>query len=355
MSPLPPSASPGGHPRQRAKEPAISTGRPPRRLGAIGTLVWDSNWHPSLITGPDQPLRQWGGAAYSFASLSATCPPGWVVQPIVKIGADLERPALQHLRTLPNLHIGQGVQVVPEPNNRVELRYYDSAHRTELLTGGVPPWSWEELEPIVSTLDALYVNFISGFELDLATARALRASFGGPMYTDLHSLFLTRPGEGPRAPRPLDRWEEWVGCFDSIQLNEAEWDLLHGDRTAEEFVPDLLSRGPRLVAVTLGGAGVHLVAPDDLPTDPLAWRSSPRTKVDWRGTTVPAPLGELPGDPTGCGDVWGAAFVTGTLEGLTLEAAVARAQLVAAAKITHPRPHTLRAHLSDALRERIRA
>ena len=58
-----------------------------RRLGAIGTLVWDHIDNP--FAAPPEPREQWGGAVYSFAALSAACPRGWRVDPIVKVGADV--------------------------------------------------------------------------------------------------------------------------------------------------------------------------------------------------------------------------------------------------------------------------
>lgn len=324
-------------------------------MGALGTLVWDTNWHPSLLSPAGEPLRQWGGAAYSFASLSAACPPGWVVEPIVHVGADLADRAAQHLATLPHLEPGRGVVRVPEPNNRVELRYRDAAERLELLTGGVPAWNWDELRPLLPRLDALYVNFISGFEVELETVERVRREFTGPIYTDLHSLFLGVGASGARTPRRLPDWERWVACFDSIQINEHELALLVGDAEPDRFLAELLRMGPRVVCITLGGQGVRFLAQAELPLDPLRWRAHlPQGHTVVRGTTPP-PLGELSGDPTGCGDVWGAGFVAGTLGGLSLESAIERAQRLAGAKITHPDSGTLRAHLRRALREPIGA
>src|SRR5690606_18982487 len=159
-------------------------------------------------------------AVYSFASLSAACPLGWVVDPIVKVGADFSARARSYLAGLPNVAPGFGVLEVPEANNRVELRYHDIDHREEIQTGGVPGWRWEELGPVVNEVDALYVNFLSGIELDLAAARTLREEFAGPIYADLHSLFLGPARGGPREPRPLRDWREWLACFDAVQLNE---------------------------------------------------------------------------------------------------------------------------------------
>ena len=93
----------------------------------------------------------------------------------------------------------------PIPNNRVELRYFSADRRTEVMSGGVPGWNWLALKPLIDSarLDALYVNFLSGWELDLATALELRRHFRGPMYADLHMLVMAVQSDGLRVPRPL--------------------------------------------------------------------------------------------------------------------------------------------------------
>ena len=315
-----------------------------RRLGAVATLVWDHIENPFA----DPPLReQWGGAVYSFSSLSAALPDGWVVEPIVKIGADLWERGGELLRRLPGLDPGAGVVHVQAENNRVALHYRDAEHRHEVQTGGVPGWSWKEIEPLLGGLDALYVNFLSGVELDLETMQQVRARFKGPIYADLHSLFLSPASSRPRRPTPLARWREWLACFDAIQLNEDEMALLAPeelDRGA--FERAVAEAGPRLVVVTEGGRGVRYVVDDALPDDPVRWRSVPPSG-EVRCGELPAPGGRLPGDPTGCGDVWGAAFITGLLGGLRLEEAVLRAERLAAAKILHPETDGLRARLAE--------
>ncbi len=66
---------------------------------------------------------------------------------------------------------------MPYPNNRVELRYFSDERRSERLSGGVPPWNWLGLKPLLGDLDALYVNLISGFELELETAQLIRQHY----------------------------------------------------------------------------------------------------------------------------------------------------------------------------------
>lgn len=308
------------------------------RLGVIGTLVWD------LIHARDgrvEPIEEWGGVGYALAALSAARPPDWEIVPLLKIGQDLEAHGHDFLRTLPGLD-RRAVRVVPEPNNRVELRYFERDRRTERLRGGVPPWRWEELEPLLADLDALYINFISGFELDLEVATRIRMGFAGPIYADLHSLFLGVGPGGVRTFQPLESWRDWLRCFDIVQINEDELHWLAqswGDpwHLAAEVVGDEL----RLMLVTLGDRGAAYVASPAFTPDPVAW---------WkRGIAAPPPLGVpgtatsglvnsvevVEGDPTGCGDVWGSTFFLNLLAGSGLEESMRAANAAAARNVKH--------------------
>jgi sugar/nucleoside kinase (ribokinase family) len=301
-----------------------------RRLGVLGTLVWDRIHHPASGGGV---VEQWGGITYSLAALAAASPAGWIVEPLLKVGEDLAEEAGAFLARIEGLSLAGGMLRVPEPTNRVELTYTDSAHRGERLTGGVPSWRWDELEPLLESLDALYLNFISGFELELETARLLRARFAGPIYADLHSLFLGCPGAGVRQQRVPPQWEEWIACFDAIQLNEAELSLLAGPVPLDRFATDLLDRGPSIVVVTLGERGARIeTRPGPLFAAPGGERIS---------LHVPIAGEPLPGDPTGCGDVWGSTFLAGLLERLELRVAAERAHDFAARKIAAPGIETL--------------
>jgi sugar/nucleoside kinase (ribokinase family) len=318
---------------------------PARRIGALGTLVWDTI---HTRDGREEPVQEWGGMAYALAALTAALPPGWELVPLVKVGRDLSESALRFLRALPRTDVETGVCVVPEPNNRVELRYLEGARRTERLSGGVPSWTWPELAPLVSTCDALYVNFISGFEMELDTARALRAGYGGPCYADLHSLFLAVGGSGLRVPRMLPSSGAWLRCFDAVQMNESEFELLGrawGDPW--RLAADVVGTELKLVAVTLGSKGAAYVAGPGFRDDPGEWpavRQAVGAAGPSRSGRAPAD-GPLEGDPTGCGDVWGATFFARLLAGETLDAAMATANRRAARNVLHRGAGGLHHHL----------
>lgn len=123
---------------------ARDAGRPapaprPRRLGVIGTFVWD------VIYGRDPrdaAVEEWGGISYALSALDAALPDGWVVAPVIKVGADLATRAAEFLRTMKRLAPDAALVEVPYANNRVELRYFSDERRSEILSGGVPGWNW---------------------------------------------------------------------------------------------------------------------------------------------------------------------------------------------------------------------
>jgi sugar/nucleoside kinase (ribokinase family) len=325
------------------------------RLGVLGTMVWDRIHARDGLTNP---LEEWGGAAYALAAAATAAPAGTTIVPLVRVGADLAERAFQHLRGLPGLDLETGVRVVPEPNNRVELRYQDSTRRVERLTGGVGPWSWTELAPMIAGLDALYVNFISGFELELPTAVAMRANFPGPIYADLHSLLLGVGPDGVRVPRPLDAWPEWLRCFDAVQVNEDEIGLLATAWRGDPFLfaADVVGDAPRLVVVTLGERGAVYFAASDMLPDPLSWQ---RPKLLAPGVTtergavhtrrIATGLVPRDGDPTGCGDVWGATFFCRLLDGAGLDTAMRHANEAASRNVEHRGAAGLHHHLQGRI------
>jgi hypothetical protein len=313
------------------------------RIGILGSLVWD------LIYGRDQlapPVEEWGGIAYALAGLDASLTPDWEIVPLIKVGRDLSAEAQDLLRGLSRLAPGARCAEVTAPNNRVVLHYQSTERRCERMAGGVPGWTWPELGPMVRDLDAIYLNFISGFEVCLGTAQALRQGFAGPIYADLHSLFLGMQQDGMRVLQPLANAPDWFGCFDMVQLNEDEMQQLTPDPLT--LAADALGAGVSLLTVTLGPKGVAYVAAPGF--DGLADRRAggqadrrtgrlsgglaiptvrPSDRPTVRTALIPAANVETL-DPTGCGDVFGAAAFARLLAGDSIEAALQHATALAA-------------------------
>ena len=318
-----------------------------KRLGVIGSFVWDviHGRQPNSV-----PVQEWGGITYSLSALDAALPADWEIVPIMKIGSDLAERGAQFIAGLHRIAPDAALVEVPYPNNRVELRYFSDERRTEILSGGVPGWTWLGLKPLIdeARLDALYVNFLSGWELDLPTTQELRRRFDGPMYADLHMLTMAVQSDGLRVPKPLSHVREWCGCFDFLQANEDEIQMMAPDPMA--LAATALHAGSRALFVTLGPRGaVYFAEPGfDSLTDLRKARDA--------GATGPIRTELIPGervpealDPTGCGDVWGATQFSRLLAGDNLGDAIRAAHRAAARNVEHRGASGLADHLRGKL------
>ena len=308
------------------------------RLGVVGTMVWDT------IHGRDaqpEPVEEWGGIAYALAALEASLPDTWEIVPLIKVGKDLATNANEFLNRLTRRAAADRFVEVPESNNRVSLLYESNNRRAERLTGGVPPWTWAQLGPMVCDLDAIYVNFISGFEMDLETAQFLRHAFQGPIYADLHSLFLGIASDGLRTPQTIPQADLWMSCFDVVQINEDELALLGPDPMG--VAARALAVGVRTLVVTLGAEGaVHFSTPS---FDLFKRTESLPTSGPIRTSRIPVERALEGGDPTGCGDVFGGTLVGQLLWGVDIEAAVRKANALARRNLTLRGATNLHYHL----------
>jgi hypothetical protein len=305
------------------------------RVGVIGTFVWDviHGRHPGMV-----PVTEWGGITYSLSGLDAALPADWEIVPIMKVGSDLAQKANDYVRTLKRIAPDAHLIEVPYANNRVELRYIDDERRTETLTGGVPGWSWIGLKPVLdlAKLDALYINFLSGWELDLETATVLRSYFPGPIYCDFHMKVTTVAPSGLRVLEPIPNVGEWCACFDFLQVNEDEMSMMAPDPLA--LAATAIARGVRCLAVTLGPRGAVYFAGPGFNTirDLRAQRPFGTDIGALRTELVPAEVAsQKSGDPTGCGDVWGSSYFSRLLAGDTIDEAIRAANRYAARNFQH--------------------
>jgi len=287
-------------------------------------MVWDTIHGRGDSQGA---VEEWGGIAYALAALEASLPSDWEMVPLIKVGRDLAPKANTFLRSLTRRSAAARFIEVPEPNNRVTLRYTTDLRRAEHLSGGVSAWEWHELEPLIRDLDALYVNFISGFETTLEAIRQVRTAFRGPMYVDLHSLFLAVQQDGLRTPQRVPNIDEWFACFDVVQVNEDELRLMGDDPL--EVAARAMERGVLLFIVTLAERGAVFFTAGDFDFRVARGHLRPAHQPV-RTARIEPPRVEVR-DPTGCGDVFGGAMVGQLVRGVAVEPAV-RAAIAAAAR-----------------------
>ena len=203
-----------------------------RRVGVIGTFVWD------VIHGRDRArARRWRSGAASptpSRALDAALGDDWEIVPLVKVGDDLADA---------RAHASSAGCATSRPTRRSSrcrspTTGWSCAITTTSAGARCSPAAcrggagWGSSRCSVARLDALYVNFMSGWELDLETAQLLRAHFNGPIYCDLHMLVLAVQPDGLRVPRPLPDVAAWCACFDLLQVNEDEMAMMAPDPLA---------------------------------------------------------------------------------------------------------------------------
>ena len=106
----------------------------------------------------------------------------------------------------------------------------------------------------------------------------------------------------------------------------------------------------KLITVTMGDQGAAYVSAPEFTPHPVDW---PGTRQDLGAVGTPgtgrSPLPEDPlsGDPTGCGDVWGATFFARLLGGDSLQGAMTEANRLASKNVEYHGARGLRHHLGD--------
>lgn len=261
-------------------------------MGVTGTIVEDI-----IDTADGVRIEDLGGIAYALHGLSAFLPAGRIANPVLLVGSDAIERVREELDGLTGIDL-ESLTRVAEINNKVHLEYRSDGSRDETLTGGVPSLRWEFLEPWLERLDVWLWNFISGMEIELDTFTRLKREFAGDIYLDVHSLCLEHVPGRARRHRPPERWEEWVEGVRWLQMNETEAGLLQRGEPRplpmeeEARLADRLhGLGAQVVLFTLGSRGARLYRARDTTA------------------TEPVPDGEPAVDPTGCGDVFGAAWL----------------------------------------------
>src|SRR5256714_271582 len=102
--------------RRRRRVHAPHLGTAVKRLGVVGSMVWDTIYDREPA---QRAVEEWGGISYSLAACDATLPQGWEIVPLVKVGRDLAARAGEFLRSLQHGAPGARFLEGPEPNKPV--------------------------------------------------------------------------------------------------------------------------------------------------------------------------------------------------------------------------------------------
>lgn len=282
------------------------------RIVVAGTIN-----HDILSFSDGETVDTLGGLAYSILTLAELMPREWAIFPVANVGYDIYGALLDILRKYDNINLS-GLREVHCPNNAVHLTLLPGEERDEYAELNLPPLEFHNFQGYLDC-DALILNFTSGFDLDLSTAQSVKTACAGLVYIDIHSLTLGIDENKHRFRRKLNDWRDWIEGADFVQLTSDEAWSFHPD---DDFGPDAIHEIGHAVAdrikqaclMTMGAEGVRVFTGDG---------ASHYVKAEPVSETV---------DTTGCGDVFGAAFLVKYLEAAILLSSVDFATKTAAKK-----------------------
>lgn len=285
------------------------------KVAVIGTIMLDE-----IFPYEGERRESFGGILYNVLAFAHLLGPQDQICPICYVGKEYRAQIIEeHFREFPNID-PSGIRVSPGGQDRNTLRYVSPEVREEKMTLGTPVIRFEDVRPFLDA-DLILINFINSKDTDLETIQAVQQESKGLAAMDIHNATRHLTSEGNLVLREggFAQGLDLAAQVNVVQINEEELGAVTQAkiRTAEEAMEGakkVLEAGPNYVVVTLGSAGACLV----YRKDDQAY-----------GMRVPAFTPEKMVDPTGCGDSFGATFLTGIVRGESPLLCAIRASVVA--------------------------
>ncbi len=198
----------------------------------------------------------------------------------------------------------------------IHLYIHDEGERTEVYENITDKLYKNDLpHDFLSSLEGIYINMITGFEMTPDDLRDLRKKTGAYIYMDIHSLTRDYLPDGSRPWRKIADINEWISNIDSLQANEYEITTCGISNDADEIAAGLLSSGLKNLFVTRGEAGADYYTADNGITVKRNYQPPKTRSVN----------------KVGCGDVFGIVNFYSYLQTRNMEKAVITANKAAAA------------------------
>ncbi len=285
------------------------------KIAVIGHLCLDVIDHPD-----GHATQSYGGIFFSIATLANLLRPQDTVLPIFGMGRDEHDDLIERLKIYPNVD-PSSIYRFNGTTNRVHLTYRTQDERIECSRHIAEPIPWKRIRPSLANVDMILVNMISGFDITLETLDEIRMEMREdrvPIYLDLHSLSLGIREDCTRFHRPLEAWRRWAFMLHGLQMNEQEAAVITAEQLDEaSLARHVLSLSTKALVITRGAHGCTAFIDE----------SKRIRRIDEEGIEP-----ERAVDPTGCGDVFAAAYCTHYLRSHDIVGSVQFANRIAAFK-----------------------
>jgi hypothetical protein len=242
--------------------------------------------------------ESFGGIMFALLTLANLMSERDCIQPIFGVGqADYEALSEQ-LKPYKNIDMS-GIFKFKGLTNQVQLYYQkDARTRIECSQNISAPIPFSRIKPYLDG-DGVLINMISGSDITLETLGYIRMETrerGIPIHFDFHSLTLGTDQEFKRFRRSITDWRRWCFMLNSIQMSEEEALGLSAERYDEKTLTNhMMPLMVETLLITRSERGVTAIVQDI---------HKKLTQKDITGVSFGDAV-----DTTGCGDVFGAAFL----------------------------------------------
>lgn len=260
-----------------------------------------------------------GGIFFSVAALANLLPRSDTVVPVFGIGKNDYDRIIGLIEKYPNIDTS-AIFRMNGPTNQVHLYYKDEKERVECSKNISEPIPIKKIRLHLDA-DMILVNMISGFDLSLETLDEIRMEVRDahiPLYMDVHSLTLGINEDFTRFHRPVEAWRRWLFMIHAAQMNEEEAAVLSEERYGEDgLAKQVLALNTKALIITRGEKGCTAFVDSHKHIQ----------RHDCPGIRL-----EKPVDPTGCGDVFAAAYCASYMRTKDILSSLTFANKIAARK-----------------------
>ncbi len=237
----------------------------------------------------------YGGIFFSVATLANLLPAEDTITPVFGVGKDDYDAFIERLQRYPNV-VTDSIFRFQGPTNQVHLYYQDAIERIECSKHISEPIPLKKIRSHLDT-DMILVNMISGLDITLETLDEIRMDVREhhtPIYMDVHSLTLGIKDDFTRFHRSVELWRRWLFMIHAAQMNEEEAAILTPEQLDETaLAKHTLALNTKVLHITRGEHGCTTFIDEHKHLH----------RYDIGGVDIAGTV-----DPTGCGDVFAAAY-----------------------------------------------
>jgi sugar/nucleoside kinase (ribokinase family) len=232
-----------------------------------------------------------GGISFPLHTFAALAQEQDVLLPVFPVGVDAVSEFESRVHSIQQLDRA-GLYTVEQPNTRVRLYHESRSQYNTRLVASLETISAKRILPHTPKADLVYINMMTGKDIDPDTICAIRSVSSALIFLDLHMIAYAVGHDGARHLASVPQWQIWIENVDVLQCNEQEFEnFVPGIHSEEQRAELLFSNSDlKLILVTKAESGSTIYQ-----------KSGPQLNI-------PAVKATKIVDPTGCGDVFGSVF-----------------------------------------------